>query len=449
MQRQDDVGCSPSIRTDFSGFRPDFSADDALDVADGYDPGVIVQSAWKRLAAETPKLPWEQSFWEKFLYTSVSAMDMLEKGFRRPLLALIWGDNSSAPSTKVARRAFPNPFQEVKGFLQHVRDVPERSGREEREAVWETPVRRWVALTDDWLPDCSALDTTLHNCSTLKEKAQILVDFFYNKAPQILRKGVISLQRICSALKEEKILFPCNEEQFYGVLKQESARGAPASRLKSFSEALVFARDILGVESLQLLTESRRCTGAAFGRSLNCPRQADPSTVTQLQVFHIVLRESEEIWNRVMAGMVLSCVYAQARWSDAQHAEALIEDRDSEQCIQFLEAKTAVHKTARAFHDRHQHLPSAAPSFGVTDDNWGFQWTHARRVLKIDELSTFPLMPAPDSMLEPTRRPLSIQEAKLWMHEMLGDTATKNFKGHQSFMQMHLPFISSEERNII
>ena len=118
---------------------------------------------------------------------------------------------------------------------------------------------------------------------------------------------------------------------------------------------------MLGVETLQALTESRRCTGAAFSRSLSCPRQADPFTVKQLQMFHTVLRESEEIWNRVMAGMVLFCVYARARWSDAQHTEALIEDRDGEQCIQFLEAKTAVHKTARAFHVRHQYLPMAAP----------------------------------------------------------------------------------------
>ena len=428
LQQHDDVSYSPSIRTDFSGLLPELSTDDDLNVTEGYNPEAVVQSAWKSLVAETPKLPWERNFWEKFLDPAVSAMDMLEKGFKRPLPAPIWEDTNSAPSTEVDRRVFPKPFKEVKGFLQHVRDIPERSWREEREAVWETAVRRWVALTDDWLPDCSALVTALHSCSTFKEKAQILVDVFYNKAPQTLMKRVNSLQRICSALKEEKIRFPCREEQFYSLLKQESARGAPASRLKSFFEALVFVRYVLGVETLQSLTESRRCTGAAFSRTLSCPRQADPFTVRQLQIFHTVLRESEEIWNRVMAGMVLFCVYARARWSDAQHTEALIEDRDSEQCIQFLEAKTAVHKTARAFHVRHQYLPMAAPSFGVTDDNWGFQWTHARRVLKIDDLSKFPLMPAPDSMLEPTRRPLSTQEAKLWMHELLGDHVSKASK---------------------
>ena len=37
-------------------------------------------------------------------------------------------------------------------------------------------------------------------------------------------------------------------------------------------------------------------------------------------------------------------------------------------------------------------------------------------------------MPAPDSMLEPTRRPLSTQEAKLWMHELLGNLVSKASK---------------------
>jgi len=105
----------------------------------------------------------------------------------------------------------------------------------------------------------------------------------------------------------------------------------------------------------------------------------------------------------------------------------MLEDRDSDGCIQFLEVKAAVLKTARAYHLRHQFLPMAAPAFGITDDNWGFQWSHARRVLKIDDLTRYPLMPAPDS-LEPTRRPLTTQEAKMWMHELLGDTLNKASK---------------------
>ena len=51
-----------------------------------------------------------------------------------------------------------------------------------------------------------------------------------------------------------------------------------------------------------------------------------------------------------------------------------------------------------------------------------------RRQLKIDDLSKYPLLPAPDSMLEPTRRPVTTYEAKLWMHELLGEHVGKASK---------------------
>ena len=425
-----DADYSPSILTDFSGVLPGVSEDEGIELSKHYDPEAVVQSAWKSLTHEGPKLPWESNFWERFLDPNVSAMDLMDRGYKRPAPAPFFQEPSGASAVEVERRVFPKPFQEVKGFLQHIRDIPERSWKEEREAIWETSVRRWVALTDTWTPGCSRLVDALHGCHTFKEKAQILVDVFYNKAPQTLIKRVNSLQKFCKALQEDGVKFPCSEEQFYSYLKQESAKGAPTSRLKSVFEALVFVRYILGVERLHELTESRRCTGAAFSKNLSCPRQADPFTVKQLQAFHKVLRESEEVWNRVMAGMILFCVYARARWSDAQHTESLFEDRDDEHQIRFLEARTAVHKTARAFHLRHQFLPMAAPSYGITDDNWGFQWVHARRLLRIDNLAQYPLMPAPDSMLEPTCRPLTTQEAKLWMHELLGDTLIAKITSH-------------------
>ena len=50
--------------------------------------------------------------------------------------------------------------------------------------------------------------------------------------------------------------------------------------------------------------------------------------------------------------------------------------------------------------------------------------------MRIDNLAQYPLMPAPDSMLEPTCRPLTTQEAKLWMHELLGDTLIAKIASH-------------------
>ena len=199
---------SPSIFTDFSGFLPGVSLDEGIEISKNYDPEVIVQSAWKSLSQEGPKLPWESNFWERFLDPNVSAMDMLERGYKRPAPVPFFQEPSTASAEEVERRVLPKPIQEVKGFLQHIRDIPERSWKEEREALWETSVRRWIALTDAWAPGCSRLVDALHGCPTFKEKAQILVDVFYNKAPQTLIKRVNSLQRFCKALQRRRSEIP-------------------------------------------------------------------------------------------------------------------------------------------------------------------------------------------------------------------------------------------------
>ena len=280
-------------------------------------------------------------------------------------------------------------------------------------------------MLEQWEAPDVPLIAAIQSKETFVEKAQIMVDVFYNKAPQTLMKRVNSLAKLCHTLHGLGVRFPCNEEQFYMFLKGESSRKAPASRLKAFFESLVFCRHVLGVESLQQVLCSRRCLGASSNAALSCPRQAEPFSVPQLRKLHEVLRNGPELWDQPMSGMVLFCVYGRSRWSDSQHAENLLPDFDNQGMLQFLEIQSSVHKTARAFHLRHMLLPVAAPATGVTDDCWGRQWMQVREMLRINDLSIYPLMPAPDSALEPTRRPISTAEAKRWIHHLLGPELVK------------------------
>ena len=270
----------------------------------------------------------------------------------------------------------------------------------------------------------SPLLLTIQGKSNFTEKAQILVDVFYNKSPQTLIKRANSLNRLTGILNESGLAFPCSENDFYVFLKKEAAAGAPSSRLKAFFEAVVFVRHVLSLESLQQVVTSRRCLGATSVNISGGPRQADPFTVLQLQKLHEILRCGDEIWDQAMSGMLLFCIYGRSRWADAQHAAELVGDYDSSGELQALELKTAVHKTARAFHLRHMFLPICSPAKGVTDDNWGLQWLRIRDALQISDLKHFPLMPAPDKSLEPTRRPVSTQETKMWIQHLLGDCIT-------------------------
>jgi hypothetical protein len=119
-------------------------------------------------------------------------------------------------------------------------------------------IRRWVAILDSWAADGILLVQALQSKESFTEKAQILVDVFFNKAPQTLMKRVNSISKVCGQLASQGIGFPCAESEFYDFLKAEAQKGAPASRLKAFFEAVVFSRHTLGVGALQTPIDSRR-----------------------------------------------------------------------------------------------------------------------------------------------------------------------------------------------
>ena len=153
--------------------------------------------------------------------------------------------------------------------------------------------------------------------------------------------------------------------------------------------------------------------------------QATPLTVEHLKTIHQVLHSDSDPWDKCFAGMLLFCVYARARWSDAQRSEKVIGDRDEKGELFLIECSTAVHKTARALQMRHMFLPLVAPARGVEAECWGEPWLAARNVLGIEDLRRFPLMPAPDASGDATIRPVSTSEASSWLEHLLTKTHGK------------------------
>ena len=414
-----------NVVTDFSMTFPDVSPDDSqVELHAAYNSDKVVTAAWNRTQSQEVKQLWESNFWERFLDPNVTAFDMFSRGTNRPIQPN--PEQLELTGENVENRKISQPAKQLQSFLSFVRNVDEINWREERESVWQTAIRRWVAMLDRWFSGESTLLKALAEKTTFTEKAQILVDVFYNKAPQTLMKRVNSLSAITQILLDKDLTFPCSEEEFYALLKDQAAENAPATRLKGFMEAVVFARHILSMSELQPIIDSRRCYGAALKQVPTSPRQADPFTVKQLRQIHCVLETSDELWQKAMAGMILFCTYARSRWSDAQHAESLIEDRDDSGELQSLESRTTVHKTARALQMRHMFLPMSAPAKGVTDECWAQSWLEVRVQLGIDDMKIFPLMPAPDRNLEPTKRALSTSEAKGWIAHILGDAVVSH-----------------------
>ena len=205
----------PSIRDDISEMLPFATDQTEVSLSENYNADFIVQSAWKSLPNREIEMPWESGFWDKFLDPSISAFDMLSRGVKRPMPFHAEALQPENKEDQVDKRVLARQTLEVGGFLQYIKDVPERTWREEREATWETAIRRWILLIEQWEAKDVPLLEALHSKTSFVERAQILVDVFYNKAPQTLLKRVNSLARLCSTLQAQGIGFPCTEEQFY------------------------------------------------------------------------------------------------------------------------------------------------------------------------------------------------------------------------------------------
>ena len=214
-----DTEYEPSIRDDISEMLPFVTDQDDVGISENYNTDVIVQSAWKSLPNREIELPWESGFWNKFLDPSISAYDMLNRGIKRPMPFHAEPLQRETMEDVVDKRVMTKQTLPVKGFLQHIKDVSERTWREEREATWEIAIRRWILLLEQWETREVPLLEALHSKSSFVERAQILVDVFYNKAPQTLLKRVNSLAKMCSTLQAQGISFPCTEEQFYFFLE--------------------------------------------------------------------------------------------------------------------------------------------------------------------------------------------------------------------------------------
>ena len=119
------------------------------------------------------EMPRDSGFWDKFLDPSISAFDMLARGVKRHAEAL-QPENKEDP---VDKRVMARQTLEVSGFLQYIKDVPERTWHEEREATWEMAIRRWILLIEQWEAKDVPLLEALHSKTSFVERAQILVMF--------------------------------------------------------------------------------------------------------------------------------------------------------------------------------------------------------------------------------------------------------------------------------
>ena len=423
-EQQEGRVAEPSSRVEtnsgLEAFKKRFFEDEPLDFNIGlpsYQRDVVVDSAWTSLSAKPIQHFWEKDFWQNMMSDDVHPLDLLTSGLKRPIP--IQADEEPGEPEEAVGASKPKAAKHVASdFMMCVKDVMPQNWKEERDSLHQVAIFRWHSLLLSWHDDVD-ISRALQLRPDKQSQLQVVVDVLYNKSPSTLMKRVRSLARVTNHCLDRGISFPCTEEQMYNFLCEERAAGAPPSRMKAILEACVFARHVLGVEQMEPIITSRRCSGTTATDINKVIQQSTPLTVNQLKRLHEVLTCDPEIWNRTFAGMTLFCVYARSRWNDSQHAQKLLEDRDMSGTLAFLEVHTSVHKTARALQLRHVFLPLVSPAIGVTSDVWAEQWLMCRKQLDIEDLTQYPLMPAPSASGEPTVRALTTSEAGQWLRMLL------------------------------
>ena len=357
------------------------------------------------------ELPWEKGNWKSIFGNVPHFATGISQVFSRPNfepMPPVFDSDVEVPCKRLRASPFANHWKQV------VTTVDAVSWSESQEAKLDTALKRWYDLVLRF-PMGIAIKDQLSLLAEVSDQLRVLRDVFATKSPLTLIKRANSLQRYVNFLDSRGMLFPGDEATLYQHFCAERQAGSPSSRLQSVVEALRFSEHVLGVSQLCAELLSKRVIGASKYQTPGPRRQAAPFTVKELKVLHSILQtDTEDVWDRVMAGATLCAVYSRSRWSDIQHAESMEADPSQWDPI-FLEFKVLDHKTKRANAWSEGFLPAVAMAHGVTLENWAATWLVVRSSIGGNIADGFPLMPAPGMDDEPTKRPLSSEEMGKWV----------------------------------
>ena len=164
---------------------------------------------------------------------------------------------------------------------------------------------------------------------------------------------------------------PFVEPVVWSYFQHLRSSDAAASKADSCLSAFRFAFDILGFESLEGVTNSRRLVGLSeimlSGKRLL--RQALVLTVHQVKCLHMILRDKRRhATDRALVGYVLFCLYGRCRNSDLQAIHRI--ELDFSDAGGFVVITTCNHKSGRMAALKTKLLPIVVPARGVDGSIW-------------------------------------------------------------------------------
>ena len=192
--------------------------------------------------------------------------------------------------------------------------------------------------------------------------------------------------------EHDRIAWPMQETVAFDYVSHLKTRGA-ATAPASFLQAVNFMIYTIEPEGARSIIASYIIQGVAKQSTGNKRplKQAPALTVVMVLRLHTILRNtSEEIFDRLAAGLMLMCVYGRCRCSDLRFVQEICLDVTGRHG--FIEAMTEHHKTANR--EKRRLLPIVAPAFGITDENWAEQFLTLRNEV-LGKFTPGPFLPAP------------------------------------------------------
>ena len=370
--------------------------------------------AWHSLEPQsTLKFPWECGIWNDIFGAGDRASSAVVPKMVRPNVVPLPDPMPVQPPERKSRRLEPV----ASSWQQVVMASDVATWQEMHDAKLDTALKRWIDVVI-MFPTTFELVFQLAALATLAEQMTMMRDIIGSRSPLTLLKRVNSITRYMTFLRTRGITAPGVESDFYAFLNEQRDAGAPLSRMAAVVESIRFMEHVMGLTGVIDLL-SKRCLGAAKLPTAGPQQQASPLKVEELATLHdILLDETEDVWNRNMAGAFLCCVYTRSRWSDMQHTNVLIADPDTHM-PEFLELTITDFKTKAANAWRGGLMAAVAPAMGVSFENWGAVWLAVRAQLAAPLSAGFPIMPAPDMSGDPTKRPISTKEVSGWVKLLL------------------------------
>eukprot|EP00971_Amphidinium_carterae_P309985 6160101-Amphidinium_carterae.1 len=231
-----------------------------------------------------------------------------------------------------------------------------------------------------------------------------------------------------NVLKRQIGVMVPTEDGMFQYLRELLGQGAPKTRAVSALKALMFLQHVFEVLSLKEVTASRRVLAAVTACKKMGPgvESKDPLSVSVVQALEYrVLDSAVDTQERLMAGLVLLCVYTRCRWHEVQRAFHILPDA-ADTVHGFVELTTSTAKGLKSELKGNSKLAIVAPAIGVTGVAWALCWLGLRAEQGFPLGHDYPLLPMPLDEGKWGTAPIPSSVGSAWVRHFVKANAEPN-----------------------